>query len=289
MREQQLGCRPVVIIGAGRSGTNILRDVLTSLDGFGSWPCDEINYIWRHGNVFFPSDELSADLATDRIRRYIRSSFQEIARRYALDSVVEKTCANSLRVPFVEAILPEAKYIYIVRDVRDVVASAAQRWTAPLDISYILRKARWVPRTDLPIYALRYGVNRLKKLLNDERRLSFWGPRFDGIDAALQTRSLPEVCALQWKRCVDAADSAFSTLDPSRVLHISYEGFASDPDRELGRILTFLGVDSPANTGGLAMMVSPSSIGKFRKSLDPATVSSIELLAGDTMRRHGYI
>ena len=43
--------QPVVIIGAARSGTNMLRDVLVKLPGVGTWPCDEINYIWRHGNA----------------------------------------------------------------------------------------------------------------------------------------------------------------------------------------------------------------------------------------------
>ena len=38
------------------------------------------------------------------------------AKKEKLDVLVEKTCANSLRVPFVEKIVPEAKYIFIVRD-----------------------------------------------------------------------------------------------------------------------------------------------------------------------------
>jgi hypothetical protein len=31
------------------SGANMLRDVLTLLPGVATWPCDEINYTWRHG------------------------------------------------------------------------------------------------------------------------------------------------------------------------------------------------------------------------------------------------
>jgi len=34
----------IIIVGAPRSGTNMLRDVLTSFDGVCTWPCDEINY-----------------------------------------------------------------------------------------------------------------------------------------------------------------------------------------------------------------------------------------------------
>ena len=38
--------------------------------------------------------------------------------------MVEKTCANTLRLPFVDKVLPEARYLHIVRDGVDVVASA---------------------------------------------------------------------------------------------------------------------------------------------------------------------
>jgi hypothetical protein len=36
----------------------MLRDVLCELPDHGTWPCDEIKYIWRHGNQQHPDDEL---------------------------------------------------------------------------------------------------------------------------------------------------------------------------------------------------------------------------------------
>ena len=71
--------QPVIIIGAARSGTNMLRDVLTSLPGVGTWPCDEINYIWRHRNARNPLDEFQPEQATDPVRRFIRGEFDRIA------------------------------------------------------------------------------------------------------------------------------------------------------------------------------------------------------------------
>ena len=41
--------------------------------------------------------------------------------------VVEKTCANSLRVPFVETVAGPAKDVFLVRDGMDAVASALER------------------------------------------------------------------------------------------------------------------------------------------------------------------
>ena len=52
---------PLVIIGAARSGTNMLRDLLSSLEPFATWPCDEINYIWRHGNREFETEEFTPE------------------------------------------------------------------------------------------------------------------------------------------------------------------------------------------------------------------------------------
>ncbi len=82
----------------------MLRDVLTGLPGFATWPCDEINLVWRHGNRDHPSDELAAEHAPPRgARLRPRAGSTGSARKYDAAVVVEKTCANSLRVEFVRA------------------------------------------------------------------------------------------------------------------------------------------------------------------------------------------
>src|SRR5690625_4081830 len=178
--------QPIIIIGAGRSGTNMLRDILVKITGFVTWPCYEINYIWRHGNTSQETDEFESELATPEVQSYIRKSFQKISSKNNYSHVVEKTCANSLRVGFVSRVLPNAKFIHIIRDGRDVVASSKKRWDAPLDIPYIMKKARYVPLTDLPYYAFKYMWNRIYRILSNEKRLASWGPRFNGIDELLK-------------------------------------------------------------------------------------------------------
>src|SRR5688572_28928438 len=96
----------VIIIGAARTGTNMLRDILTQLPGIGTWPCDEINYIWRHRNVREPTDEFGPELATPDVQSFIRQKFDQLARKRSLSHLVEKTCANALRVEFVNRIFP---------------------------------------------------------------------------------------------------------------------------------------------------------------------------------------
>ena len=60
MNKVKLNHVPVIIIGAPRSGTNMLRNILSSLDKIDTWPFDEINFMWRHGHSFNSSDEFSS-------------------------------------------------------------------------------------------------------------------------------------------------------------------------------------------------------------------------------------
>ncbi|BAZ94544.1 uncharacterized protein FOKN1_2167 [Thiohalobacter thiocyanaticus] len=281
--------QPVIIIGAPRSGTNMLRDVLSRLEGVATWPCDEINYIWRHGNVRYPSDELPIEAAGESVRSYIRRQFNWVARRYRAHTVVEKTCANSVRVPFVDAVIPNARYLFIRRDGLDAVGSAMKRWTAKLDIPYLMRKARFVPLSDLPYYSGRYLWNRLYRLLSREERLAFWGPQLDDMDELLKQYSLDEICALQWQACVDKAADAFATMPEERWLEISYEDFVDSPASEFARIIEFLEIDATSDQIAAAVVgVRPDSIGKGRSALGEASLQRLDRLVRHTLARYGY-
>jgi len=282
--------KPLIIIGAPRSGTNMLRDVLTSFEGIATWPCDEINYIWRHGNVRYPSDEIPAEHATPTVQKYIQQRFNDVRERYNADIVVEKTCANTLRVPFVDAVVPNAKYIFIYRDGIDATGSAKERWTAQLDIPYILEKVRFVPKADLPYYGLRYFWARVYRLISREKRLAFWGPALDNMQSILQNHTLNEVCALQWQRCVDSAEKAFSGMPADKVVRVRYEDFVHQPVQELARILEFIGKEvGPEKITKAVEGVSPRSLGKGRKALGEQEVANLEALVGDTLKRYDYL
>ncbi|MGS4948165.1 sulfotransferase family protein [Meridianimarinicoccus sp. RP-17] len=281
---------PLVIIGAGRSGTNALRDALTRLPGFATWPCDEINPIWRHGNISWPNDEIPSDRATPRIRAFIRKAFRRIW--IASDRppfVVEKTCANSLRVPFVDAILPEAKYVHIIRDGRDVVLSASKRWKGDLELPglpYFIAKARYVPMPDVPIYGWRFLRSRLGILTGRQDHLSVWGPRYKGMEAETGT-PLELICARQWSACVDRADSGLATIEPSRVHTLRYEDMAADPFARLSEVLDFLGAEIPQSAvTNAAQGFHGGSVGKGKRQ---ATLSDMSLAAmAHALSNHRY-
>ncbi|MFP4034690.1 MAG: sulfotransferase family protein [Desulfovermiculus sp.] len=280
----------IIIIGAPRSGTNMLRDVLTSLPEVATWPCDEINYIWRHGNVRYPSDEFLPEMARPEVCKYIRKKFDWVARKYRAQAVVEKTCANSLRVGFVDQAVPEAKYIFIRRDGLDAVGSAIKRWKAKLDIPYLARKVRFVPVADLPCYAGGYLWNRVHRVLSREKRLAFWGPKLNNMDELLARLSLEEVCAVQWKRCVESAAQAFSYISDDRWIEVGYEDFVRDPQSKLQTIVDFSGLEvSPEALSVAVAHVSSQSIGKGRKALNRRTTEQLMPLIQHTMASYGYV
>lgn len=279
----------IIIIGAPRSGTNMLRDILCEFKGVGTWPCDEINYIWRHGNITKETDQFDKSLVTPKIKKFINVEFDNLANKYDLDIVVEKTCANSLRVPFVNEIVPNAKYIFIYRDGIDAAGSAKKRWTAKLDIPYILKKVKYVPILDLPYYGLRYFWHRIYKLFSKEKRLALWGPQFNGLPQALKEYSLEEVGALQWKKCVDLSEEAFNNIEDDRIVRVKYEDFVTSPKEELKKILEYLSINyNDENINNATKNVSNKSLGKGRKAFDSKQTERITNLIKDSLKRYGY-
>jgi hypothetical protein len=268
----------VIIIGAGRSGTNMLRDLLVQLPNCGTWNCDEINPIWKFGNRERLDDELELKDANEKTCLYINKQFEKVARSNNFDIVVEKTCANSLRVPFVYKVVPEAKFIFITRDGKDVVASSMKRWVSKLDIGYTLKKLSYVPFQDLLFYIWRFGKMRLERMLKKESALSSWGPVYKGMDQDQDRLMLHELCAKQWQKCLNMSIEVMSNIPTDQRMHIQYEDFVLKPSHYLKRIAEFINIENSSSVSfdEICQNVKSSSVGSYKKCLSTSELVEIE-------------
>jgi hypothetical protein len=108
------------IVGVSRSGTSILGELVAAHP--------EVKYIfeayvpWRiAGRGVNGSDRFTAEQATPMVRAFIRWWFRW--RQGDARLIVEKNPRNILRIPFLRAVFPEAKFVHIVRDGRDAACS----------------------------------------------------------------------------------------------------------------------------------------------------------------------
>ncbi len=234
----------VIILGAARSGTKFLRDVLGASRVVRVVPHD-INYVWRRGNERWPNDALPASRYTDDIGRYVRRRVLALSGARADDGgvIVEKTVSNTLRVDFVRSVYPEARLIHLIRDGRAVVESTLRQWQEKPEWGRLLKKALTLKPSDLR-YAFWSASNIAQGRPRSNGAGRVWGPRYEGIERDLAELPLLEVCGRQWTTCVERTLEGLSRVPPELVETVRYEELMRGTE-PLERLAAFLEVPDP--------------------------------------------
>lgn len=283
--------KKLFVIGAARSGTNILRDTLSSIPGFHTWPCDEINPILMHGNLHKTSDVLTQDDASSKITDFIIRAFNKEAKKVDdLEVLVEKTCANSVRLPFLNAIFPDAYYIWIVRDGRDSVSSSRKLWQEGTTLGYKLRKIRYIPISDAIYYFDEYFLGRMKSK-KATGAIHNWGVNVG--DSSKYCESFDDdfiqECTAKWLACYEHTSTFFEGFDQSRVIKVKYEDFVAQPKLVLEKVCESMLIDNPQGViEKLVEDVSPRSIGKYKEHLTDNEIAYIEGAIRTALSAEGY-
>jgi hypothetical protein len=206
----------VLLIGCPRSGTSVLLQLLLRSRELGAIQA-EGHVLW---NAYhdprergFDSDALGAEDVTERERRYVHRAIALFVRA---PRFVDKTPENSLRVPYLEELFPDATFVFLRRRAAENVNSLIEGWRArPRFVTYTLPEP------------LR-GIAPL-----DGERWSFvlvpgWR---DLLDAPLE-----EICARQYVACNEAVLAAREAIDPARWVDVAYDDLVARPV-ELARAL----------------------------------------------------
>lgn len=281
--------RVIIIIGAARSGTKFLREILSANKQVCAIQYD-VNHIWKIGHQNYAHDEIPADECSEHLAQSIQTHLLRAANirgNVKKSILVEKTVSNSLRVDFVRRVFPRASYIHLVRDGRAVVESAYRQWIAKPDIHYLIGKVRSLPFTNIP-YLVRYATELARSYAPGKQKMSSWGPRYCGIDEDVSLRSLHEVCAIQWAQCVERATKSLGQLNTKNVLITRYEDFVSGPE-ELKRICDFLQwTDLNSVLNAFSSSVQSDNVDKWRDRLDVHSLHEIMPIIQKQLQSYGY-
>lgn len=220
--------RPVIILGAPRSGTSLLSEL------FDAHPdvlvLREPRLVWRYGNDR-RSDQLRAVHARPEVVDHVHAAFSAALRQRGVERLVEKTPANTVRPLFVDAVFPDAFYLHITRDGWAAVPSIRDfsvRRGSGLDG----RQARKLGRR-LREAELRQVVHYVPELARRvsgrfARRPALYGPRLAGLGGVVGELGQLEAAALQWRTCVDSAAAFGRWLPRDRYREIRLERLDQD-------------------------------------------------------------
>jgi hypothetical protein len=151
--------RPVFIIGCPRSGTTLLYDMLQSAGGFARYPAESnvfsmlvptfgnfksqrnkrsLMEAWLKSHLFRVSRLDSAYIEPKLMQtrsggEFLRVLMDEIARSQNVDRWAEQTPSHVYHVPEIRNAFPDALFVHMIRDGRDVALSLGKPgWIKPL-------------------------------------------------------------------------------------------------------------------------------------------------------------
>lgn len=256
--------RPLFVVGAPRSGTSLLGDLIGALP--------EFSYHYEppivKAAVRYLHEQRWNEKFARRVFRAIYSGLLERSGETHL-RLAEKTPQNSVIVAFLARTFPDAQFLHIVRDGRDAALSYAEK-------PWLTEKGRKSGQRETGGYPFGPFAR-------------FWVEP-DRRDEFESTSDLHR-CIWAWRAHCAAARRDGSKLDAARWLEIRYEDLTAQP-RVIGeRILDFLSITASESRSKLLnalAKVRPDSVGRHRTALDGAGRAIIEQEAGTLLAALGY-
>jgi sulfotransferase family protein len=266
----------VLVLGCPRSGTSVVYESLRqspelrSVQSEGHILWDEFHHPRDRG---WDSDALSASDVSEREREYVYCAVELFARGARF---LDKTPESCLRLGYLDALFPDATYVFLRRRAAPTVSSLVEAWKA---------RPRFVK------YRLPETLDGLGALSGD-----MWSFALVPGWRELRDASLEEICARQYVACNDAVLEGQAQIDDDRWIDLRYEDLVADPIEQLGGLYARLGLElvpaAAAYAANLASNVSRTALTapraeKWRE--EHPEVERILPLVAETERRLGYV
>jgi hypothetical protein len=271
---------PVFVVGCSRSGTTVTYETLAAAPQFLTFGW-EIPQFWDglHGPLTNGWESEAAG-AEDARPGHRDAAFRYFYQRLGAGWVLDKTCINVMRIPYLRKLFPRAKFVFIQRDGRDNISSMMDGW----------RMGRTDGRFELSQF---FGPFPDPVAINggEFREWAFFlAPGWREYNRA----SLEEVCAFQWISANRMALDAARDIPPEQWVHLRYEDLFERPVDMFRQAFERLDVPFTAELRDRCADLRPTSVVKGKpkkqkwKEHNPDAIARILPRIGPLMRELGY-
>ncbi|MEO8033045.1 MAG: sulfotransferase [Acidobacteriota bacterium] len=256
--------QPVFIVCAPRSGSSLFFETLGQSPSLWTVGGESHGIIeglpaLHPATRLYHSNRLDASDATPAVIVQLQRRFAARLRNRDAEAprpgttamrLLEKTPKNALRVPFLAAAFPDARFIYLYRDMRDTISSMLDAWRSGKFVTY-----PQLPGWDGPPWSL---------LLTPGWR-------------ELSGHPLAEIVAWQWASATRYLLDDLEQLRPSRWCIAGYDSLLADPQREMKRLSSFLEIAWDRELAGplphSKTTLTPPDPEKWRRNADDLAVA----------------
>lgn len=221
--------RPVFIVNPPRSGSSLLFETLAQAPDVYTVGGESHGVIEGVRGLGLPAQNFDSNRLDERharpeILNELRMRFHTMLRdrdgKPAPEGrirMLEKTPKNALRIPFLAKVFPEARFIFLYRDPRQVLSSMMEAWES----------GRFVTYQQLPGWT---GERPWSLLLTPGWR-------------DLANQPLERVVAAQWASAMQVMLDDLEALPADRWTTARYDALMADPNAEITRLCEAVGFD----------------------------------------------
>lgn len=233
--EKQIFTKPIFVVSAPRSGSTLLFETLINSAQLWSIRSESHRIYARFPELTYENEAqdsacLTADHYSPELAKLFKHEyFQQLKNNRGIlfgelkkkqrpqrAQFIEKTPRNSLNIPFLLELFPDARFIYLHRAPEENINSIIEGWE---------RKGSFVRFTDLPDWPLGYWCFLLPRN---------W--------RSMKGKSIAEIAAFQWQACNEKIMQDLAPLADNRVVSLSYQHLVEKTPKAVKRICDSLGI-----------------------------------------------
>lgn len=269
--------KPIIIVGAPRSGTTFLKELLTFHADLWHLPQESHHILEgplhpKNFHSFSNRPDENFRLSEDKIKkmradfwkqainisivpgglillnrfrenRYIRKGLinviGQLSRYYKFEKkgirFIEKTPKNTVRIPWIKEVFPDAKFIYIKRKPIGNINSILRGWYTDTGLLYKLIKGK--PR----FASAGYEIDSLEKFhLKTDLKDNYWRFVLPPGWENQEFRDLMDIAIYQYQKSNELAEGdLMKTVEPKNIFRLKYEDLTDDRENIVDQLLSF--------------------------------------------------